>query len=196
MALASPRISTGVLIALFAVLNAPANPQEPHPPPGQTHTYYIAADEVVWDYSPHGRNLTGIPTLEEDLEGRSPADKRYLKAIYREYTDATFKTLKPRPPEWEHLGILGPLIRAEVGDTVKVVFKNNSRMPYASMHPHGLAYGKDSEGALYNDNARVDKGAHVQPGQTFTYTWSVPERAGPGPHLYVAGARTRRAGAR
>ena len=149
MALASPRISTGVLIALFAALNAPANPQEPHPPQGQTHTYYIAADEVVWDYSPHGRNLTGIPTLEEDLEGRSPADKRYLKAIYREYTDATFKTLKPRPSEWEHLGILGPLIRAEVGDTVKVVFKNNARMPYCSMHPHGLAYGKDSEGACH-----------------------------------------------
>jgi len=181
MPFASPRISSAVLIALLALLNAQANPQEPHPPQGQAHTYYIAADEVVWDYAPRGRNLTGIPTPEEDLEGRSPGDKKYLKAIYREYTDATFKTLKPRPPEWEHLGILGPLIRAEVGDTVKVVFKNSTKMRYCSIHPHGLAYAKDSEGALYNDKARVDKGAHVQPGQTFTYTWLVPERAGPGP---------------
>ena len=37
----------------------------------------------------------------------------YRKALYREYTDGTFSTLKPRPQEWQHLGLLGPLIRAE-----------------------------------------------------------------------------------
>ena len=40
----------------------------------------------------------------------------YRKALFREYTDDTFATEKKRPPEWEHLGVLGPLIRAEVGD--------------------------------------------------------------------------------
>ncbi len=79
-----------------------------------------------------------------------PRQTAFRKAIYREYTDASFTRLKARPPLWEHLGILGPLIRAEVGDTVKVVFKNNTKIN-CSMHPHGLAYTKESEGAMYND---------------------------------------------
>jgi len=52
-------------------------------------------------------------------------EKVYKKALYREYTDSTFSELKPRPPEWEHLGIMGPLMRGAVGDTFRVVFRNN-----------------------------------------------------------------------
>jgi FtsP/CotA-like multicopper oxidase with cupredoxin domain len=114
-----------------------------------------------------------------------PKSNTYLKAVYREYTDDTFKTLKPRTPEWEHLGILGPLIRAEVGDVVKIVFKNNSHL-ICTMHPHGLAYDKDSEGAYYSERGgappdSTKKGNAVLRGEVFTYTWTVPERAGPGP---------------
>jgi hypothetical protein len=61
------------------------------------------------------------------------------KAVFREYTDDTFRTLKPRPPELAHMGLLGPVIRAEVGDTIKVVFRNNATFPF-SLHPHGVAY--------------------------------------------------------
>ena len=158
--------------------------QSREPVPGRIHRYYIAADDVVWNYAPRGRNLTGMPTPEGGLEDESAMvkQKTYLKAVYREYTDATFKALKPRSPQWEHLGMLGPLIRAEVGDTIKVVFKNNTKI-FCSMHPHGLAYAKDSEGALYNDgtSAADKKDDAVAPGESYTYTWSVPERAGPGP---------------
>jgi manganese oxidase len=146
-------------------------------PGSQVRTYYIAADEVIWNYAPKGNNLTGTPGPE--LEGGS-ALSIFRKAIYREYTDASFQTLKPRPPEWEHLGILGPLIRAEVGDVIRVTFRNNTKI-FCSMHPHGLGYDKESEGALYSDNssAQAKKGDAVPPGQTYTYTWTVPERAGP-----------------
>jgi hypothetical protein len=74
------------------------------------------------------------------------------------------------------------VIRAEVGDTIKVVFRNNLTIP-ASIHPHGVFYTKSSEGAPYNDGtAGSDKfDDAVQPGQTYTYTWQVPDRAGPGP---------------
>ena len=131
----------------------------------------------MWNYVPRGRNLAGLPSSENEGGSRQTT---FRKAIYREYTDATFTTLKPHPPQWEHLGILGPLIRAEVGDIVKVVFKNNTKI-FCSMHPHGLAYAKESEGALYNDGIPSDekKGAAVRPGQMFTYVWTVPERAGP-----------------
>jgi len=145
----------------------------------KTRIYYIAADEVTWNYAPHGRNITGMPGSE--LEGGSRV-LTFRKAVYREYTDATFETLKPRTAEWEHLGILGPLIRAEVGETVRVVFKNNTKI-FCSMHAHGLAYAKQSEGALYDDGNSSDqkKGGGVPPGQTYTYTWTVPERSGPAP---------------
>jgi FtsP/CotA-like multicopper oxidase with cupredoxin domain len=114
-----------------------------------------------------------------------PRTNTYLKAIYREYTDATFQTLKPRPPQWEHLGILGPLIRAEVGDTIKVVFKNNTDL-ICTMHTHGLLYDAASEGAYYGKGAGVppdpaNAGDAVKKGEVVTYLWKVPERAGPGP---------------
>ena len=69
----------------------------------------------------------------------------------RAYTDNTFTTLQPIDPKWTHLGILGPALQAEVGDTLKVTFKNNTPFP-ASMHPHGVLYTKANEGAGYADN--------------------------------------------
>ena len=50
----------------------------------------------------------------------------------------------------EHLGLLGPTIRAEVGDEIRVVFSNRMRYP-ASVHSHGVLYNKSSEGSPYDD---------------------------------------------
>lgn len=155
---------------------------------GKVRTYYIAADEVDWNYAPTGIDqMTGKPfegMAKFFMEhGPHRIGHIYKKAIYREYTDATFTTLKPRQADEQYLGILGPILRAEVGDTIKVVFKNNGTHPY-SMHPHGVFYDKASEGVAYNDGTSgADKeGGAVPPGHTFTYTWYVPERAGPGPN--------------
>jgi len=150
---------------------------------GQTRTYYIAADEVTWDYAPGSLNqITGQPFGKAEspwvASGPHRIGKVYKKALYREYADGTFARLKPRPKEWEHLGFLGPLLRAEVGDTIKVVFKNNLHFP-VSLHPHGVFYEKDSEGAPYHDGSGGESKRAVQPGATFTYTWPVPDRAGP-----------------
>ena len=151
----------------------------------RTWNYYIAADEVEWDYAPGG-NMVG-DHLDEDAAVFLDNDynrigKVYRKALYREYTDNTFTTLKPRTAEWEHLGALGPVIRARVDDTIRVHFKNNASFA-ASVHPHGVFYDKDSEGSPYNDGTSgSDKqGDRVEPGDSHTYVWPVPERAGPGP---------------
>jgi hephaestin len=156
--------------------------------PGKTRTYYIAADEVDWDYAPGGVNkMMGMKFdgYSKVFTERGPhrIGTVYRKALYREYTDDTFSQLKPRLAEWETAGILGPILRAEVGDTIKVVFKNNATRRY-SMHPHGVFYDKDSEGAPYDDGTSgADKEDDaVPPGKTHTYTWKVPERAGPGPN--------------
>lgn len=148
--------------------------------------YYIAADELDWTYVPSGGDQA-ISGNKDDFAKDSasrgmldPNASTYRKATFREYTDSGFRSLKPRPGNWTHLGILGPLIRAEVGDTIKVVFKNNATRPY-SLHPHGVFYRKDSEGLAYLDGTSgADKQDDaVAPGATHIYIWPVPDRAGP-----------------
>jgi hypothetical protein len=101
-------------------------------------TYYVAADEVEWDYAPHNVDHMTGETFDRYAKiwverGPNRIGKVYRKAIYREYADQTFAKLKPRAPEWEHAGILGPLLRAEVGDTIRVVFKNNASRPFTML---------------------------------------------------------------
>jgi manganese oxidase len=163
-----------------------------HPLPGQslagkTRVYYVAADEIDWDYAPTGRDEAMGHPFDELQKGYTEAGPHhigriYKKAVYREYIDGTFTTLKKRGTDEAYLGILGPVLRAEVGDTIKVIFKNNATHPF-SMHPHGVLYQKDSEGADYNDRTpATDKAdGEVVPNAQHTYIWQVPERAGPGP---------------
>ena len=157
------------------------------PGPGQLRTYYIAADTVRWDYAPDGRNdVTGEPWDDVaavfTASGPDRIGTSYVKSLYREYTDDTFTALKPRPAAWEHLGDLGPVVHAVVGDRVRIVFRNNLDRP-ASVHMHGLRYAKDSEGAPYDDGTSgADKADDaVPPGEVHVYDYTVPDRAGPGP---------------
>jgi len=160
------------LAALIATVTAPAEARQ--------RTYYVAADEITWNYLPLGHNA---------LSARKPTSilgkylgLSYRKAVYHEYTDASFTSQKTTPSD-AYRGLLGPTIRAEVGDTVDVVFKNNTHIPL-SIHVHGLFYKKNSEGAPYNDGAAngraMDSG--VPPRKTYTYHYEVPERSGPGPN--------------
>ena len=172
------------LAACLSTVAAMAQPNQPQASAGKTRVYYIAADEVDWDYAPHNMDhMTGKPFDKSTViwveQGKDRIGKVYRKAIYREYTDATFQTLKPRAPEYQHMGLLGPVIRAEVGDTIEIIFRNNATQRYG-MHPHGVSYAKDSEGAPYAGMSPESTGL-VAPGQTHKYVWEVPERAGPGP---------------
>ena len=169
-------------LAGTALLDAQAKPRVR---PRRTNTYYVAADTVTWDFTPSGTNqISGaaFDSVERPLvePGKFHIGHLALKAIYREYTDSTFTTLKPRPADQQYLGILGPLLRAEVGDTIRVVFRNNLDAP-ATMHPHGVSYTKASEGAPYaaGPGERDLEGNAVPPGHTHVYIWPVPERAGP-----------------
>lgn len=155
-----------------------------------TRVYFLAAEEVLWDYAPsyprnpmHGGAFTESEKLFVAGNQSDRIGHRYYKAHYVEYADASFTRRLPRPPEWEHLGILGPVIRASVGDTVRVVLKNRLDEIPISIHPHGLLYRKDSEGTPYADGTRGRDQAddRLPPGATHTYVWEVPERAGPGP---------------
>lgn len=138
------------------------------PTAGLTRTYYIAADEESYGNAQQGA-------------------QGYRTAVYREYTDGSFAQVKPRPAEWKHLAFLGPLIRADVGDTIRVVFRNRVGFP-ANVHPDAVLYHADAQAVLSaaTPTAAGGLGADgddtpVAPGQTRVYTWAVPPQAGPGP---------------
>ncbi|KAF6265588.1 Cupredoxin [Scenedesmus sp. NREL 46B-D3] len=155
---------------------------------GKTREYFIAAVAEVWDYVPFGGEMCGGSKVNFSDNAKTFVEpgpdrigNKYLKAMYVEYTDATFKTRKRRAPEWEHLGLLGPVVRGTVGDTLLVTFKNMVPGHNLSIHSHGVLYDKLSEGSPYYDGLPVAPGDQVDTNKTVTYKWLVPERAGPGP---------------
>ncbi len=129
--------------------------------------YWIAAEKVSWNYAPSGKNLM-TPDKDMNVWGENLVYKKYR---YIGYTDGSY-THKSKQPEW--MGILGPQIRAVEGDTLKIHFLNKADKPL-SIHPHGMHYDEQNEGADMKG-----AGAYVKPGSSFTYTWSVNQEAAPG----------------
>ncbi|XP_035190299.1 ceruloplasmin isoform X1 [Oxyura jamaicensis] len=149
--------------------------------------YFIAAEEIIWNYGPSAINHFTGQELITDSESQiffEQSETRiggsYKKAIYKEYTDGTFTEQKKRIPEEVHLGLLGPIIKAEVGESIRVTFRNNASRPF-SIQPHGVSYHKNNEGALYRAASRDSESpaSHVSPGTTYTYEWNIPEDVGP-----------------
>nr|XP_006134465.1 hephaestin-like protein 1 isoform X1 [Pelodiscus sinensis]XP_006134466.1 hephaestin-like protein 1 isoform X2 [Pelodiscus sinensis] len=152
---------------------------------GQERRYFIAAEAVLWDYGPEGYdqftgqalNTTGSESEPFFTRGIDRIGGRYWKVQYVEYTDEKFTRKKNQTESTMHLGILGPVIKAEVGDTLLVTFANKAEKNYSIM-PHGVIYSKQSEGTPYLDG-HWKLGAYVKPSETFTYKWRVPENVGP-----------------
>ncbi|XP_026179554.1 ceruloplasmin [Mastacembelus armatus] len=180
--------------AIFEIKKCFPNVHKPRPH-GELRQFFIAAEEEVWDYAPT------LPTDSEAdtfvTKGRTRIGSHYKKVRYVEYTDNTFITKMLRSPQEQHLGILGPVLRAEEKDTIKVVFKNKASRPY-SIQPHGVQYSVEQDGTLYhneleesytaqklrelNRQPRVvtpPPAALVRPGTVHTYEWMVPVGAGP-----------------
>jgi len=108
-----------VLLSMGAVhfsTYARAGPQTSFQIGPLTRTYYIAADEVAWNYAPSGTNIiTGQQfdaTAKKYVQaGPSRIGSIYRKCLYRGYTDASFTHRLQRPADEDYLGFLGPVIR-------------------------------------------------------------------------------------
>lgn len=154
-------------------------------PSGNVRKYYVAAEEIDWDYAPSGYdNWLGVPLAVSPRARKSGYTKygtKWKKAAFRGYTDSTFTSKTPQP-EWQ--GIQGPTIRSEVGDLIEILFTNKLSHQYASMHSMGLAYSKDFEGSDYVNatspsNATIAPGDAVPPGGCVVYKWLVSDGAAP-----------------
>lgn len=141
------------------------------PPADKTRHYYLAAEPVMWTWSPLGVNTSKplpLPPYLEEQPGSS-------KVRYVQYTDATFTK---RALDTPRLGILGPVLRGMTGEYLSVTFLNHAPWPL-SIHPHGVRYDKDNEGAYTEPDP--GKGSAIGPGATFTYIWQLDDMSGPQP---------------
>jgi hypothetical protein len=161
---------------VLATIAATPRAQPGPPAAGNVRTYFIAAEETDWDYAPLGIDImTGKPFEGTSASYTQPGADHighvYRKAVYREYADATFATRKPRAAEDEYLGVLGPTLRAEVGDIIKVVFKNNASRPYGIHAPDVFRLRNASAGNIPDASGNVvdtPPEESIAPGATFT----------------------------
>ncbi len=157
------------------------------PDPAKTRHYYIAAEPVLWDFAPLGKD----PICGKRFPSTLLLNRHSWKVRYVQYADPEFRA---RVLPADRLGILGPVLRGVTGEHLAVTFLNRSWLPL-SMHPHGVRYDKDSEGTM--DQPSPGLGAAVAPGAKFTYVWKLDEASGPRPedpsskawlyHSHVAG---------
>ena len=128
---------------------------------GPTVEYWLRAEAVRWNIVPKGRDQM----LGERVKGKT----KFSAYAYRAYSPGFAQPLGPAT-------IPGPLIEAEVGQTVVVNFQNGLGTP-VTIHPHGIFYGEEMDGAY--KGRFTDPGGFVQSGQTFQYVWEArPGTAG------------------
>ncbi|XP_056395153.1 coagulation factor VIII [Hyla sarda] len=122
-----------------------------------TWTHYIAAIEMEWDYQ----------------QERNDKKTHFTKAVYKEFTDSRFT--QPKVSEIPGTGILGPVLRGEVGDEIRIVFKNMARHPF-NIYPQGLSNVSSTHRFMTGEQL---KDYPIQPNQTITYIWPVTKYDGP-----------------
>jgi manganese oxidase len=135
--------------------------------PGAAHArvldYWVAAVPTQWNIVPNGHDaIMGMPV--------DPADTIFPTVVYRRYSPHWRKQIaNAERSVADGLTIPGPLIRARVGDRLRIHFKNMDtlrRDPH-SMHFHGVHYKPSSDGAYVPGFSGRD--ADVKPGRSYTY---------------------------
>lgn len=76
---------------------------------------------------------------------------KYSKYVYKLYTDSSYTTEIPSPASF---GYVGPLMRGEVGEVMRIHFRNNIDIA-ATVHPHGVKYSKANEGLFFTNILNV-----------------------------------------
>jgi FtsP/CotA-like multicopper oxidase with cupredoxin domain len=125
---------------------------------GPVREYWIQAEERRWNIAPTHRD-------EMMNEPVKPRPTTFTAYGYRPYSADFAAPLAPA-------SVPGPLVEAEVGDTVIVHFRNKLKSP-VTVHPHGIFYSNEMDGAY--KGKYTDPGGFVQKNRTFTYVWEARE---------------------
>ena len=130
---------------------------------GDRKEYWIAAEPAVWNIIPNNKN--GVKR-DQMMNTRIRKGKTKFNAyVYRAYTQDFGQPL-------DAPAIPGPVLEATVGETIVVHFRNKCPVPL-TMHPHGIFYANEMDGAY--KGYYTDPGGFVQPNSEFTYVWEAHE---------------------
>jgi manganese oxidase len=155
------------LVGSLSEPRADAASQIAVPAAGTLKEFWIQAESFRRNLVPNGLDGMSGDAYTKD-------QTTYWAIGYRGYT-ANFATpLAASAGVGANDGIPGPTLRVNVGDTVKVHFRNadsHFKWPH-SVHPHGVRYTPDSDGAWLAIDPEKP-GTAVEYGDTYTYTWQV-----------------------
>lgn len=144
---------------------------------GRLREYWLSVESFWHNPVPNGHDAM--------MDITHPANQvSYWALGYRAYTPGWRAPLPASDEIGPNTGIPGPVIRAQVGDTVRIHLRNNDshyRFPH-SLHMHGMRYQPDSDGAYIA--AQPNKpGTAVPYGGTYTYTYTAqPSSVGTWPY--------------
>jgi FtsP/CotA-like multicopper oxidase with cupredoxin domain len=168
-------VAGGAALATREVITHPNSPlaqaasavqQLVSPYQGQVREYWIQADAFYHNLVPSG--VDGMMGMQYQ-----PHQSSYWALGYRAYTENWGKPLPGNSSIGPNTGIPGPVLRGEVGDTLRVHFRNNDthyKYPH-SMHPHGVQYTPADDGAWISSD--LQPGSAVPPGESYSYEWQV-----------------------
>jgi len=137
-------------------------------PNGRVREYWIQAESFEHNAVPNGY---------DGMTGRhfTPDQTSFWAIGFRAYTAGWCRPLDPDlGPKGigANSGIPGPVLRAAVGDVIRVHFRNmdqHYKWPH-SMHPHGVRYDRANDGAWIAEDPD-QPGTAVPYGASYTYTW-------------------------
>jgi len=120
-----------------------------------TRHAWVAAVPSTWNAVPNARDAIHGTTY-------TPAETTFPTVVYRRYSKGWRKPLGGTQ-------LAGPLIRARVGDKLRIHFKNLDTLRDAphSMHFHGVEYRPSSDGVWLPLHS--GKGGRVMPGEDVVY---------------------------
>ena len=120
-----------------------------------TREYWVAAVPVTLNIAPNGRDAIHGTAL-------TPAETVFGTVVYRRYTKGWKRPIEnvTAPGSGNTDLIPGPLIRARVGDKIRVHFKNLDAAfnRSHSMYFHGVEYKPDSDGSYLPGFSGPDAG--------------------------------------
>ena len=143
-----PKVSSGSGRSILASSALPRNRRE----------YWIQAEPTAWNIMP--RKIDQMMN-QRVRKGRT----KFTAWAYRAYSPGFGQPLGPA-------SIPGPMLEATEGEALVVHFRNQCPSP-VTMHPHGVFYSNEMDGAY--KGRFTDPGGFVQRGSTVTYVWECPE---------------------
>lgn len=159
--------ASGLAVAGAGWLSGEVAADSTQPHTGRLREYWLQVDHVRRDAAPHKYDpMMGMPITQRTV---------FDGLVYRAFTPGWRQPLPGSAKLGPNTGFPGPVIRARVGDRIRVHLQNNDtfyKKPH-SIHPHGVRYRPDSCGAWTATN--TEPGSAVKPGEQYTYEWDVPE---------------------